>query len=95
MLHDWPDDKCQAILSQLALAMIRDHSKILLNEHVIPDQGAGLYATQLDISMMACLAGVERSERQWRELVRSTGLKIRKIWTADPDIESIIELEQE
>ena len=51
-----------------------------------------MVAAQVDITMMACLAATERSERQWRQVVGSAGLKIEKIWTDVPEAESIIEL---
>lgn len=92
ILHDWPDDKCQIILSQVATAMTEGYSKILLNELVIPDQGASLVAVQSDITMMACLAAIERSKRQWHELIDAAGLKIEKIWTDVPEAESIMEV---
>ena len=93
MLHNWTDDKCQTILAQIAPAMNRGYSKIIVNDVVLPDQGASLVATQLDIVMMAINAGFERSESQWRKMVDSAGLQITKIWTDDPEAESIIEIE--
>ena len=72
--------------------MTPSYSKILLNELVIPDIGCGIIAAQVDITMMACVASEERSERQWQDLLGSVGLKIEKIWTDVPEAESIIEL---
>ena len=72
--------------------MTPGYSKIILNELVLPDQGCNLIAAQVDITMMACCASTERSERQWRQLVESAGLKIERIWTDVPESESIIEL---
>ena len=92
IMHDWPDDKCQLILSSLASAMRPGYSKILLNELVLPDQGCDIIAAQVDITMMAVVAGIERTERQWHDLVGSAGLKIENIWTDVPEAESIIEL---
>lgn len=92
VLHDWPDDKCQLILSQLRSAMTPGYSKIILNELVLPDRKCGIIPAQIDINMMACLAATERSERQWHEMVDAVGLKIEKIWTHVPEAESIIEL---
>ena len=68
------------------------YSKIILNELVLPDKGMSLTAAQLDITMMAVLAATERTERQWRELIDSVGLRIEKIWTKVEEEESIIEL---
>ena len=72
--------------------MTPGYSKILLNELVLPDQECGIIPAQLDITMMAVLAAEERSERQWRGLIESAGLKVEKIWTDVPEAESIIEL---
>jgi hypothetical protein len=91
-MHDWPDSKCQEILTQIKLAMRPGYSRILLNELVLPDKGMSLTAAQIDITMMAALAATERTERQWRELINSVGLKIEKIWTKVVEEESIIEL---
>ncbi len=92
VLHDWPDDMCRLILSHLASAMTPGYSKILANELVLPDQGCGIIAAQVDITMMACVAAEERSETQWHELVDSAGLKIEEIWTDVPEAESVMEL---
>ena len=92
ILHDWPDDKCKLILTQLAAAMTPAYSKIILNEIVLPDQSCGIVAAQVDITMMACLAATERSERQWHQVVGSAGLTIERIWTDIPEANSIIEV---
>ena len=81
------------ILSNTASAMTRGYSKILLNEFIMPDQGASLIAAQLDIAMMTVLAGQERTESQFKEIVEAAGLKIIKIWGEKPAIDFIMELE--
>ena len=92
ILHDWPDEKCQIIISQLAAVMTKGYSKIILNEMVVPDQVANLLAVQVDIAMMTVCAAMERTERQWREVVDSAGLKAERIWTDVPEAESIMEV---
>lgn len=72
--------------------MTPGYSKIILNELVLPDLKCGIIPAQVDITMMACLAATERSERQWHEVVGWAGLKIEKIWTDVPESESILEL---
>lgn len=39
VLHDWPDEQCRKILENLAPAMKRGFSKLLINEIVISDTG--------------------------------------------------------
>ena len=41
--------------------------------------------------MMSIGSGVERSERQWRELLDEAGLEITGIWNSNPGMESVIE----
>ena len=71
--------------------MTPGYSKVIINELVIPDENASLFATRSDMNMMAMLAAMERSEQQWRDLLGSVGLKILKTWTAEIDSERIIE----
>ena len=92
VLHDWPDDKSELILSQIAAAMTPGYSMILINELVIPNQGASALATQLDICMMSMFAATERTESQWGKLVDKAGLKLERTWTDVPDAESIMKL---
>ncbi|KAH8692617.1 putative O-methyltransferase [Talaromyces proteolyticus] len=93
ILHDWPDNKCKEILTNLAQAMTPGYSKVLINENVIPDTDADWQTTSLDIIMMTIFASQERTERQWRALVESAGLKIVHIFTAEKGVESLIECE--
>lgn len=93
ILHDWNDETCQKILRRLADAMAPGYSKLLINENVIPDTGAHWQATSLDIIVMVDLASKERTEHQWYELIKPTGLKIVKIWSAQASAESLIECE--
>ncbi|KAJ6051332.1 uncharacterized protein N7446_005964 [Penicillium canescens] len=93
VLHDWTDDNCREILKNLVGAMKPGHSKVLINENVIPDTNAYWETTSLDIIMMADFASTERTEGHWHKLVESAGLKITKIWTAQRGVESLIECE--
>lgn len=93
VLHDWNDDNCRKILSNIVPAMERGFSKVLINENVIPDTNAYWETTSLDIIMMADFASQERTAKHWHSLVESVGLKIIKIWTAQRGVESLIECE--
>lgn len=89
--HDWSDEKCRAILLALKPAMIPGYSKVLLQETVVPSQGAALLTTAADLVMMCGLAGRERTEKGFNDLVQSVGMKIIGIYTRAPGEESIIE----
>jgi len=79
------------ILKQLIDAMEPGYSKIIINDHVVPDLGASWKVTSIDLYMMSLGASAERTEAEWRALLASVGLKITGIWISDPGTESVIE----
>ncbi|KAI1747698.1 putative O-methyltransferase [Xylaria castorea] len=91
ILHDWSDVKCLEILKQAKNAMKPGYSKLLIHEMIIPEQGASKFHAMLDLTMMAFNAGMERTERQWEELLRKAGLRVVKFWTAQADADGIVE----
>ncbi|MCJ1434336.1 hypothetical protein MMC27_003703 [Xylographa pallens] len=93
VLHDWPDDDCKKILSNIASAMKPGYSKLLINENTIPDQGAHWEATGLDLVMLTCFSSQERTMQRWENLCVSAGLKVVGIWHYENGVESLIECE--
>lgn len=91
VLHDWPDDKAAQILGNIAAAMERGYSRLLLQESLLADDRPLAKVTVLDIIMMAGHCSAERSETQWAGLLAGVGLKIVKIWKPLGSIENIIE----
>ena len=77
-MHDWPDDKCRLILKNTKSAMSQE-SMLLIDEMVIPSRGASWRATQLDVTMMACLAAQERTLKQFEALLAGAGLKLVQV----------------
>ena len=65
-------------------------SRLLINEFVLSKTRVPLLPATLDIMMMCICAGVERTERHWREILDSVGLEVVKIWTTD-GVEAVIE----
>jgi hypothetical protein len=93
ILHDWNDEKCRQILVNIKAAMKPGHSKVLINDAVIPDHNAGWFDASQDIMMMLGHGAQERSEREWRELVGSVGLQVTKIWDVQGATEKLIEVD--
>ncbi|PYI34212.1 S-adenosyl-L-methionine-dependent methyltransferase [Aspergillus indologenus CBS 114.80] len=91
IFHDWPDATCHRILQNTVAAMDPAHSRVLIVDMVLPDTEVPLLQASLDIQMMSIGAGVERSERQWRELLGAAGLEVTGIWNTNPGMESVIE----
>ena len=92
IFHDWSDENCRKILEQTKSAMIPGYSKILINDLVVTDQKEGLFMTRSDMNMLALLGSMERSAKQWHELIEGTGLTVAKIWTKEARYESIVEV---
>lgn len=89
--HDWPDADCVRILENVKAAMRRGYSKLLIYEMVIPVMGATSVMTTLDLQLMNCLSGLERTEDQWRRLLSGIGLEIVSISRHPRAVESVIE----
>jgi uncharacterized SAM-dependent methyltransferase len=90
-MHNWQDKECQIILKNIADAMAPD-SRLLIGEMVVPDKPEGVDKTAywMDLCMLI-IGGKERSEREFSELLDSTGLKLVKIWTSKVGSQTVIE----
>ncbi|KAL8703633.1 MAG: hypothetical protein Q9201_003203 [Fulgogasparrea decipioides] len=93
ILHDWDDASCHAILKNIISAMKKGYSKILINELIVPDQGASWSVTSMDWLMLVLCSTKERTEKDWRVMVEQAGLKVTGIWTQEQGSESVIECE--
>lgn len=67
-------------------------SKILINEVVIPDQGAHWLTTSIDLGVMTCLASRERTAEEYKVLIASVGLEMTGIWKHSEGYDSIMEV---
>lgn len=78
ILHDWPEHQARAILEKVRRAMSKD-SVLLINDMVISEENVDLYEARMDWLMMAFVSGLERTEKQWTELLEGAGFLIRSI----------------
>lgn len=92
MLHDWADEDARKILRNTIPAMKKGHSRLYINELVLPDTGCPVFPAAMEIFMMLLHTGAERRERQWHMLLESEGLFIKKIWHAPNGGEAIIKV---
>jgi hypothetical protein len=83
IMHDWPDSACEVILTNTIKAMTPGVSRLLIFDFVLPSTGVELQPALLDMMMLHMSAGMERTEKQWRNLIEGVGLSIMKIWRAD------------
>ncbi|KAI1842758.1 hypothetical protein JX266_011079 [Neoarthrinium moseri] len=93
VLHDWPDKVCNSILGNITKAMKPGYSKLLINENVIPRTNAHWEMTSLDMVMLTLFSSRERTEDDWKILLKANGLEIVGIWQGSKAWESLIECE--
>ena len=55
-----------------------NYSRIVIMDTVLPSVGAPAFSSLLDINMIAT-AGIERTDRHWRELLEGVGLRVLNI----------------
>ena len=95
VLHDWSDEPARKILEMQKEAMKPGYSKLLIHDHIAPEALAHPHTTAYDLTMMVMVAGVERSEVQWKALLKSAGYKVLNIWTSPLAVQRVIEAELE
>ncbi|KAK5740539.1 hypothetical protein LTR17_004576 [Elasticomyces elasticus] len=78
IVQDWEDETNQQILRALIPAMKKGYSKILINDFVMPDQGAHWMQTSLDWELM---------------MIEGAGLKVVEIFRHPQSVDSLIEVE--
>jgi hypothetical protein len=76
VIHDWDDDRATEILRQCRAAA-SPNTKLLLIERIMPERMVPTPANQrgasLDIRMLAITGGIERTEEEYRRLLKASG----------------------
>lgn len=75
ILHDWSDEQCVTILRACRAAMAEDGT-LLIVELVIPEDDEPFFGKWLDLHMMVCLTGKERTEAEFRALLAAAGFEL-------------------
>ena len=70
------------------------YSRLLIDDIVLPDQGASAKHTAIDIIMYLMPGGIERTLEAWEALLDSAGLRILNVLgdenLAEPVIEAVL-----
>ena len=61
VLHDWPDGSGEKILKNVASAMEKGYSRLLIHESLISSIKPLARVTTSELTMMVCLAAKERT----------------------------------
>ena len=70
--------------------MVPGVSRLLISEFVLPLQGPDPEAGWYDSAMM-CAGGMERTEKQWLELLDASGFKLGKVWQVPGSNNGVVE----
>jgi O-methyltransferase/methyltransferase family protein len=89
VIHDWDEEKCVAILRNCRAAM-RDSARLLMVEYVLPSGNEPHIGKILDLVMLTVPGGMERSDKQYRELLAKAGLHVTRIVPTASEV-SVIE----
>lgn len=82
ILHDWNDDECVQILTNLRKAM-PDHARLLIVETMVEDKPGA--ADFMNLNMLVMTGGRERTRGEFSQLLAQSGLKLdNTIPTAGP-----------
>lgn len=77
ILHDWSADQCKIILRNCHKAM-KPGSKLLVVEMVVPPGNQPSVAKLLDLEMLVTTGGCERTEKEFKVLLESSGFKFSR-----------------
>jgi hypothetical protein len=78
VIHDWSEEQCVAILSNVRRAM-KPGARLLLVEMVLPQGDAPHPGKMLDMIMLVGPGGQERTEEEYRELLEKSGFRLTRI----------------
>ncbi len=89
IMHDWNDEKASLILKNCYEAM-PSHGKLLLFESLILPGDEPSFVKFADVVMMIMTGGQERTEVEFRSLLRANGFELTRV-IPTPSLLSIIE----
>lgn len=78
ILHDWNDDECVKILTNVHRASPR-HGRLFIAEHLIPGHEMPHFSKLFDIHMMCVSSGKERTADEFSTLLQRSGWKYSQI----------------
>jgi hypothetical protein len=78
IIHDWDDERSLAILGAIHRAA-EPGARLLLVETVIPPGNAPSFGKLLDLEMLALPGGLERTEAEYRALLRDAGFRLTRV----------------
>lgn len=90
ILHDWNDDECATILSNIRRAAA-PHARVFIIEHVVPGPETPHLAKLFDLHMMCWGTGRERTEDEYAALFSAAGWQFARAWYPSNRLIGVIE----
>jgi O-methyltransferase domain/Dimerisation domain len=90
ILHDWSDQECIEILSNVRAAA-SSSGRVFIIEHIVPGANEPHFAKLFDIHMMCWGTGRERTEAEYAGLLEAAGWKYHKAWYPSDRVVGILE----
>ena len=78
IIHDWDTERSLAILRNCRRAMGMN-ATLLLVEAIIPPGDIPSFGKWLDLEMLVCFGGGERTEAEYEELLAQAGFRLTRI----------------
>ena len=78
VIHDWSDPEAARILAAIRRAAAPG-AKLLLIECLIPEDSKPSWPKMLDMQMLTLINGKERTETQYREMLRTAGFRLDRV----------------
>ena len=89
IIHDWDDEQSVAILENCHRAMAPS-GKLLLVESIVPPSDEPSLSKLVDLNMLVMTGGRERTEAEYRKLLRTAGFELTRV-VPTPSPSSVIE----
>ena len=90
ILHDWSDDECVKILSNIYNAA-PENGTVLIAEHLVPGPEEPHFSKLFDIHMMCVATGKERTVEEYADLLKKTGWNHENTFYSQSGLMGIIE----
>ncbi len=89
IIHDWYDPECIKMLSHCRKG-IRPGGRLLVVDQVVPARNKPGVSKLMDLEMLVLPGGMERTEKEFRELFAASGFRLERI-IPTPALQCIIE----
>jgi hypothetical protein len=78
IIHDWNDEKAGRILRNVR-QVINEGARVFIVDSVIPEGNEPFFSKLLDLTMLIAPGGQERTEAEFRDLLRRAGFRLIRV----------------